>query len=288
MPVELTYVQAVVLGVVEGLTEFLPISSTGHLTVAEQLLGLPVDAPAVTAYTAIIQVGAIVATFIYFARKIARLFRAWVNGILDVEGGRENPDYTLAWAVVIGSLPVGVVGFLARDVISGPLRSLWVVAAALVLWSVVIWVAEQRHDVLERAGDQRDEHGVTIRDGLVIGLVQCLSLIPGVSRSGATISAGLMRGVDRVTATELSFFMAIPALTAAGVFELARGTQDVLALGVGQMLVGVLVAFATAYASIAWLLRFVATNSLRPFIWYRVALGALLVVALSAGWVTAT
>lgn len=288
MPVELTYVQAVVLGVVEGLTEFLPISSTGHLTVAEQLLGLPVDAPAVTAYTAIIQVGAIVATFIYFARKIARLFRAWVNGILDVEGGRENPDYTLAWAVVIGSLPVGVVGFLARDVISGPLRSLWVVAAALVLWSVVIWVAEQRHDVLERAGEQRDEHGVTIRDGLVIGLVQCLSLIPGVSRSGATISAGLMRGVDRVTATELSFFMAIPALTAAGVFELARGTQDVLALGVGQMLVGVLVAFATAYASIAWLLRFVATNSLRPFIWYRVALGALLVVALSAGWVTAT
>ena len=287
MPVELSYFQAVVLGIVEGLTEFLPISSTGHLTIAEQLLGLPVDAPAVTAYTAIIQVGAIAATFLYFAKKIARLFRAWVRGLRS-EAARADRDYTLAWAVIIGSLPVGVVGFLARDIISGPLRSLWVVAAALVLWSVVIWVAEQRHDVLEREGIHRDEHSITVKDGLVIGLVQCFSLIPGVSRSGATISAGLMRGINRVTATELSFFMAIPALTAAGVFELARGTEDVLALGVGQMLVGIAVAFITAYASIAWLLRFVATNSLRPFIWYRVALGLLLAVALSAGWVTAT
>ena len=145
---------------------------------------------------------------------------------------------------------------------------------ALILWSIVIWVAEQRHDVLERQGIQRDEHSITLKDGLVIGLVQCFSLIPGVSRSGATISAGLMRGINRVTATELSFFMAIPALTAAA-FELARGTEDVLALGVGQMVVGVVVAFVTAYASIAWLLRFVATNSLRPFIWYRVGLGLL-------------
>jgi undecaprenyl-diphosphatase len=287
VPVELSYFQAVVLGVVEGLTEFLPISSTGHLTIAEQLLGLPVDDPAVTAYTAIIQIGAIAATFLYFARKIARLFLAWVRGLSSAQG-REDREYTLAWAVIVGSLPVGVVGFLLRDLISGPLRSLWVVAAALILWSIVIWVAEQRHDVLEKQGIQRDELDVTVKDGLVIGLVQCFSLIPGVSRSGATISAGLMRGIDRVTATELSFFMAIPALTAAGVFELARGFDDVVALGVGQMLVGVLVAFGTAYASIAWLLRFVASNSLRPFIWYRVGLGLLVAVALSAGWITAT
>ena len=287
MPVELSYFQAVVLGVVEGLTEFLPISSTGHLTIAEQLLGLPVDDPAVTAYTAIIQIGAIAATFLYFARKIARLFLAWVRGLSSAQG-REDREYTLAWAVIVGSLPVGVAGFLFRDLISGPLRSLWVVAAALILWSIVIWVAEQRHDVLEKQGIQRDELDVTVKDGLVIGLVQCFSLIPGVSRSGATISAGLMRGIDRVTATELSFFMAIPALTAAGIFELARGFDDVVALGVGQMLVGVLVAFGTAYASIAWLLRFVASNSLRPFIWYRVGLGLLVAVALSAGWITAT
>lgn len=287
MPVELTYLQAVILGIVEGLTEFLPISSTGHLTITEQLLGLPVDDPAVTAYTAIIQIGAIVATFIYFAGKIARLFRAWLAGLSSVQG-REDPDYTLAWAVIVGSIPVGVVGFLARDLISGALRSLWVVAGALIVWSGVIWVAEQRHDVLEKRGIQRGEHDITVRDGLVLGLVQCFSLIPGVSRSGATISAGLMRGINRVTATELSFFMAIPALTAAGVFELARGFDDVVALGVGQMLVGVLVAFGTAYASIAWLLRFVATNSLRPFIWYRIALGLGVIVALVAGWISAT
>ncbi len=287
MPVELSYFQAVVLGVVEGLTEFLPISSTGHLTIAEQLLGLPVDDPAVTAYTAIIQLGAIAATFLFFAAKIARLFMAWVRGLASAEA-REDPDYTLAWAVVVGSLPVGIVGFLARDLISGALRSLWVVSAALILWSAVIWYAERRHDQLVAVGEQRDEYGVTVRDGLVIGLVQCFSLIPGVSRSGATISAGLIRGIDRVSATELSFFLAIPALTAAGVFEAARGTEYLPDLGIGQMAVGVVVAFATAYASIAWLLRFVASNSLRPFIWYRVALGLGVALALAAGWITAT
>jgi undecaprenyl-diphosphatase len=288
VPVELTYLQAVILGVVEGLTEFLPISSTGHLTITEQLLGLPVDDPAITAYTAIIQIGAIVATFIYFAGKIARLFWAWVNGIRGVDGAREDPDYTLAWAVIIGSLPVGVVGFLARDIIAGGLRSLWVVSAALILWSGVIWVAEQRHDVLEKQGIQRDEHDITIKDGLIIGLVQCFSLIPGVSRSGATISAGLMRGINRVTATELSFFLAIPALTAAGIFEAYDGWDDLVGLGFGPMLVGVVVAFATAYASIAWLLRFVASNSLRPFIWYRVGLGLLVAAGLVTGVLSAT
>ena len=287
MPVELTYFQAVILGIVEGLTEFLPVSSTGHLTVAEKLLGLPVDAPAVTAYTAIIQIGAIAATFLYFARKIGRLLAAWARGLVDKEARAER-DYRLAWAVIIGSLPVGLVGFALKDVIGGPLRSLWVVAGALILWSGVIWAAERRHDELAARGLQRGEGQVTLVDGLVIGLVQCFSLIPGVSRSGATISAGLARGIDRVTSTELSFFMAIPALTAAGVFEAVDNRAAVADLGIGQMLVGIVVAFAVAYASIAWLLRFVATNSLRSFIGYRVGLGALLIVALSAGWLTAT
>jgi undecaprenyl-diphosphatase len=287
VPVELSYFQAVVLGIVEGFTEFLPVSSTGHLTITEQLLGIPVDAPAVTAYTAIIQIGAIAATFLYFARKIARLFMAWVRGIRD-PGARTDRNYGLAWAVIVGSIPVGIVGFLLRDVIAGPLRSLWVVAGALVLWSVVIWVAEQRHDVIQAAGEQRGEEGVGLRDAVVIGLVQCFSLIPGVSRSGATISAGLVRGLDRVVATELSFFMAIPALTAAGVFQALEEKDNLQVLGLGQMAVGILVAFVTAYASIAWLLRFVATNSLRPFIWYRVGLGVLLAVLLATGVLTAT
>ena len=287
MTVELSYFQAVVLGIVEGLTEYLPVSSTGHLTVAEKMLGLPVDAPGVTAYTALIQIGAILATFTYFGRTIARLFTAWVAGLRSAKA-REAHDYQLAWAVIVGSLPVGVVGFVLRDVIGGPLRSLWVVAGALIAWSAVMWVAERRHDVLAAHGEQRGEGQVTVKDGLVIGLVQCFSLIPGVSRSGATISAGIMRGIDRVTATEMSFFLAIPALTAAGIFETLDNRAAVSELGLGPVLVGIVVAFVVAYATIAWLLRFVQSNSLRTFIGYRVVAGAALAVALAAGWLTAT
>jgi undecaprenyl-diphosphatase len=211
----LTYFGAIILGLVEGLSEFLPISSTGHLTVAEKMLGLTVDAKAITAYTAIIQLGAIAATVLYFFKDIVRLLSAWFRGLRSAEE-RTNHDYQLAWAVIVGSIPVGVAGFLGRGLITGGLRSLWVVAAALILWSAVMWAAERRHAVLERRDLVRGEGQVTMRDGLVIGLVQCFSLIPGVSRSGATISAGLLKGLDRVTATRLSFFMAIPALTAAG------------------------------------------------------------------------
>jgi undecaprenyl-diphosphatase len=282
---QLTYLDSIILGIVEGLTEYLPVSSTGHLTIAEEMLGLAVNDKAVTAFTAIIQMGAIAATILYFFKDIVRLLGAWFRGLLHSEE-RSHHDYQLAWAVIVGSIPVGVVGFLARDLIKGGLRSLWVVAAALFLWSVVMWAAERRHTVLELRGVERGEGEVTLRDGLVIGLVQCFSLIPGVSRSGATISAGLMKGLDRVTATRLSFFMAIPALTAAGLFELKD--IDPAVVGFGELAVGIVVSFVVAYASIAWLLRFVAHHPITVFVWYRVALGLALVVALSAGWLTAT
>jgi undecaprenyl-diphosphatase len=281
----LTYFGAIILGIVEGLTEYLPVSSTGHLTIAEKLLGLSVDDPAVTAYTAIIQMGAIAATVLYFFRDIVRLLGAWFRGLVSAEE-RANHDYQLAWAVIVGSIPVAVVGFLAKDVIKGPLRSLWVVAAALFAWSVVMWAAERRHTVLEHRRVVRGEGQVTMRDGLIIGLVQCFSLIPGISRSGATISAGLMDGLDRVTATRLSFFMAIPALTAAGLYELKDANTSVV--GAGQMTLGVVVAFVVAYAAIAWLLRFVAHHPITVFIWYRVALGIALVIALGTGYLSAT
>ncbi|MBC7559499.1 MAG: undecaprenyl-diphosphate phosphatase [Dermatophilaceae bacterium] len=280
----LTYFDSIILGIVEGLTEFLPISSTGHLTIAESMLGLTVDDKAITAYTAIIQLGAIAATVIYFFKDIVRLLGAWFRGLLSAED-RAHHDYQLAWAVIIGSIPVGVVGFLGKDVISGGLRSLWVVVAALILWSVVMWVAERRHTVLEHQDLVRGEGQVTMRDGLVIGLVQCFSLIPGVSRSGATISAGLIKGLDRVTATRLSFFMAIPALTAAGLYEGKEVNPAVTPYG--QMAVGIVIAFLVAYASIAWLLRFVAHHPITIFIWYRVALGVLIAGALSLGWLSA-
>ena len=284
---DLSYFQAVVLGIVEGLTEFLPVSSTGHLTITEKLLGMQVDDPTVTAYTVIIQIGAIAATFLYFGRKIARLFMAWVNGLRDQEY-RSHPDWSLAWAVIVGSLPVGIAGFFGQDYITGPFRSLWVVAGALILWSLVMVYAERRHDKLAAAGAQRGENGVTLKDGLIIGLGQCFSLIPGVSRSGATISTALIRGIDRVTATELSFFMAIPALTAGGLFEAYQTRADLANVAMGPMILGIVIAFVVAYASIAWLLRFVANNSLMAFVWYRVALGTVLFIVLGAGWLSAT
>jgi len=276
---DLTYLHSVVLGVVEGLTEFLPVSSTGHLTITEGLLGLPVNDKAVTSFTAVIQLGAIAATFLYFWRDIARLATAWFRGLRS-RVDRKDPDYRMAWFVIAGSIPLGVVGLLGKDLITGPLRSLWFVSAALVLWSAVMVYAERR-------GTQRKgEHDIGFGDVMMIGLMQCFSLVPGVSRSGATISAGLIRGLDRVTATRLSFFLAIPALSAAGLYELKD--VDTAVVGWGQLAVGTVVSFLVAYASIAWLLRFVQHHPITVFVYYRVALGIALAALLATGVLSAT
>lgn len=270
--------QAVILGIIEGITEFLPVSSTGHLTVAEKILGLSIDDPAVTGYTAVIQVGAIAAVFVFLRRDIARLALAWVGGLFSAPRRREF-DYRFAWYVIAGSIPIGVVGFALQDLIKGPLRSLWVVAAALIVWSGVMFLAEAI------ATQKRSEAQLRLRDTMIIGVAQCLALIPGVSRSGATISAGLWQGIDRVTATRLSFFLSIPALTGAGLYELKDALADTI--GVAPLVVGTLVSFVVAYAAVAWLLRFVAHHTLASLAWYRIALGLLLVGVLGAGWITA-
>jgi undecaprenyl-diphosphatase len=274
--------QAVLLGIVEGITEFLPVSSTGHLTIAEELLGLQVDNVAVTAYTAIIQVGAIAAAIIFFWRDIVRIVSSFVRGLFS-PAARRAADWRLSTAVIIGSMPIAVVGLAARSVIEGPLRSLWAVAAGLILWSWVMVLAEYL------ATQKRGERDVRVLDGLIIGIVQCFALVPGVSRSGATISAGLLRGIDRVTATRLSFFLGIPALTAAGTLE-AITVRDEIATTVGwaATALGTAVSFIVAYVSIAWLLRFVVRHSIVTFVWYRVALGGILLAALATGWLSAT
>jgi undecaprenyl-diphosphatase len=264
---------------VEGLTEFLPVSSTGHLTIAEKWLGLRVDDPAVTGFTAVIQMGAIVAVIVYFVRDIWNIIRTWVLGLLKPEY-RGHRDFRMGWYVIVGTIPVGIVGLLLRNVIKDDLRSLWVVAIALIGWSAVMWAAERA------ARQDRSEKRINLTDAVVVGIVQCVSLVPGVSRSGATISAGLFRGLDRVAATRLSFFLSIPALLAAGTFELkdAFGGD----VGGGQIIVGTVVSFVVAYASIAWLLRFVAHHPITWFVPYRVALGALLLVLLVSGVMSAT
>jgi len=275
-------VQAVILGIVEGITEFLPISSTGHLTITEKLLGLRLDDPGVTAFTAVIQVGAILAVVLYFRADIVRLVAAWGTGLVHREA-RSEFDYRMAWFVIVGSIPIGVVGFLAKDVVSGSLRNLWVVAAALIVWSAAMVYSE-------RVGTRdRGERELTLRDVVVVGLVQCVALVPGVSRSGATISAGLVRGLDRVTATRLSFFLSIPALTAAGGYEAATQASAISAtVGWGPTIVATVVSLVVAYAAIAWLLRLVAHHSITVFVGYRIALGIVVIGALTLGGLTAT
>jgi len=274
---DLNYLEAVVLGVVEGLTEFLPVSSTAHLTITEKILGQPIDDPAVTAYTAVIQMGAIAAVLVYFFADIRKIAVAWFKGLVKPEY-RGSFDHRMGWFVIAGSIPIGIVGFLAKDVISGPLRSLWWVGGALIGWSAVMWFAESR------ATQERSEKQLTMKDALFMGALQCVALVPGVSRSGATISAGLLRGLDRVTSTRLSFFLSIPALTAAGLYEL----KDVQGIGVGPTVVGTAVSFVVAYAAIAWLLRFVAGHSITWFVPYRLVLGVVIIGLLATGTINAT
>jgi undecaprenyl-diphosphatase len=275
----MNYFDAIILGIVEGLTEFLPVSSTGHLTIAEKILGLQVDDPAVTGFTAVIQMGAILSVIVYFARDIGHIIRTWVLGLVKPEY-RGHQDFRMGWYVIIGTIPIGIVGLLLRNFIKDDLRSLWVVAIALIGWSAVMWAAERT------ATQERGEKRLGLPDAVVVGLVQVIALIPGVSRSGATISAGLFRGLDRVTATRLSFFLSIPALLAAGIFEL----KDALGgdIGLGETVVGTAVACVVAYASVAWLLRFVAHHPITWFVPYRLALGVLLLVLLASGVMSAT
>jgi undecaprenyl-diphosphatase len=273
------YVDGLVLGVVEGVTEFLPISSTGHLTIAEGLLNLKTDSEQVTAFTAVVQMGAILAAVLFFRRDIIRIISAFARGAVNAEA-RQGFDWRLAISVIIGSVPIAVVGLALRHVIEGPLRNLWVVAAALILWSAVLVFAERG------ARQDRHEQDITYRDALFIGLVQCFSLVPGVSRSGATISAGLVRGIDRVTATRLSFLLGIPALFAAGLLELKKAVSTHGSLG--PTVLATVVSFVVAYVSIAWLLRFVSHHSIARFVPYRVAVGLLVIVLLATSVLNAT
>ena len=273
--------EAILLGIIEGFTEFLPISSTAHLTIAEKALGFSIKDPAFVAFTAIIQIGAVIATLIYFRDDVVRLVKAWLAGITSAD--KRGADYKFGWAVIIGSIPIAVVGLAFKDQIETGVRSLWLVATALIVWSGVMWLADKTAKL------NRHEKGAGWRDTLVIGITQCLALIPGVSRSGATISAGLFRGLDRVAATRMSFFLAIPALLAAGLLEAVTKADEISkGIGWGPTLVATIASFIVAYATVAWLLRYISKHGFGIFIIYRVGLGILLIILLSAGAISAT
>ncbi|MFF5184515.1 undecaprenyl-diphosphate phosphatase [Streptomyces sp. NPDC000345] len=267
--------QAVVLGAVEGVTEFLPVSSTGHLKITEGLMGIPVDDDAVVGFSAVIQVGAIAAVLVYFRKDITRIVSAWFRGLRHREE-RVHHDYKFAWWVIYATIPIVAVGLAAKSLIEGPLASLWVVAGSLIVGSGVMWAADQmgRH--------KRGEDDTSFKDAMLVGSSQILALLfPGFSRSGATMSTALILDLDRVAATRLSFFLGIPALTGAGLYEL----KDALGTGAGAapLVVGTVVSFAVAYASIAWLLKFVAKHSFNAFVIYRIAVGVLLFGLLGTG-----
>jgi undecaprenyl-diphosphatase len=274
----LNILEAVLLGAVEGFTEFLPVSSTGHLTIVEKLLGYEIDAKDITAFTAIIQSGAVLATVIFLRKDLVRIIAGWFGGVFDRKK-RDHADYRFGWAVILGSLPIGVIGLAFQDTIETTLRSLWVVAGALIGWSAVMAFADHA------ATQVRHEEDVTWKDTLIIGVVQCLSLIPGLSRSGATMSAGLLRDLDRVTVTKLSFFLSIPALLGATVLQTVTEFDNISADngGVGWLptIVATVVSFVVGWFAVSWLLKFIARHSYSIFIAYRLVLGAVLMVLLA-------
>ena len=264
--------QAIVLGIVQGLTEFLPISSSGHLRIVPAFLGW--EDPG-TAFTAIIQLGTMAAVVLYFREDLIRIARAWSASLRD-RSRRDELDARLGWYLILATIPISVFGLVFQDQIETGARDLYVIGTTLIVLGLLLLVAEK---VSRR---ERDLTTLTRRDAIVVGFAQALALIPGVSRSGATITAGLFLGFERVAAARFSFLLSIPAVVLSGLFEL-KGVVDGSAegaVGVGPTAVATLLAFVTGYASIAFLLRFLTTHTTAVFVAYRVVLGvAVLVLA---------
>lgn len=277
------YLQAVFLGILQGLTEFLPISSSAHLRIFPELFGWG-DVGA--AFTAVIQIGTELAVLIYFRKDIWRIARAWVLSLFKPEY-RGALDARMGWYIIVGSLPIVILGFLLKDVIEDHFRNLWLVGTMLIVLGIVLGVADRvgRTDKVIKQ--------MTLRDAALMGGAQALALVPGVSRSGATLSMGRFLGYDREAATRFAFLLAIPAVVGAGLFELKEignvgdahaGEAD---YGWGPTITATIVSFVVGYAAIAWLLRYVSTKSYTPFVIYRVLLGGGVLVLLAAGVLTA-
>jgi undecaprenyl-diphosphatase len=271
--------QVVVLSVVQGLTEFLPVSSSGHLAIVSRIF---FGADAGASFTAVSQLGTELAILVYFARDIVRIVKAWFNGL--VVAAHRDADYRMGWYVIIGTIPICILGLFFKDEIRSGARNLWVIATALVVFSVVIALAER----LGRQSRHMDQ--LNWRDALIVGIAQTLALVPGVSRSGATISAGLFLGLERELAARFGFLLAIPAVFASGLFSLPDAFHPVLegmsATG-PQLLVATLIAFVVGLAAVAWFLRFLVRHSMYWFVGYRVAAGVGVLILLATGVVSA-
>jgi undecaprenyl-diphosphatase len=271
----LSLVQAIVLGIVQGLTEFLPISSSGHLRIVPAFAGWK-DPGA--AFTAVIQLGTMAAVLLYFRHDLLRIATAWLAALRD-PSRRGTVDARMGWYLIFGTVPIVIFGFAFKNQIENGARDLYLIGTMLIVFGLVLLAAE--------AMSRRDRPLETIsrRDAIVVGFAQALALIPGVSRSGATISAGLLLGFDRVSAARFSFLLSIPAVVLSGLYELkdvVNGTAEG-AVGLGPTAVATVLAFITGYASIAFLLRFLTTHSTSVFVAYRVVLGAAVLALTASG-----
>jgi undecaprenyl-diphosphatase len=281
----MTFLQAIVLGIVQGLTEFLPISSTAHLRIVPALFGWhfhyggkSTNDPG-SAFTAVIQLGTTVAIVLYFWRELLHIVVAWFKGLFDREV-RLSLEYKLGWYLIIATIPVGVFGLIFSDQITSGARNLWIISVTLIALAVVMFAAEKT------GRRTRDEEEITRTDAVVVGTAQALSLIPGASRSGTTITAGLFRGLTREAAARFSFLLSVPAVVLSGLYELKDVGKD--GPGAGLTGVALVMAFVVGLASIAWFMRWLGKHSTYVFIWYRVALGVLLIALLSTGVLDAT
>jgi undecaprenyl-diphosphatase len=267
--------EAIVLGIVQGLTEFLPISSTGHLRIVPAFLGW--EDPG-AAFTAVTQLGTMAAVLLYFRNDLIRIALAWLRSLRDHPARREL-DARLGWYIVLGTIPIGIFGVLFKDQIETGARDLYLIGTALIVLGLVLLLAE-------RVGTRsRSIEQIEARDGLAVGFAQALALIPGVSRSGATITAGLFLGLDRPTAARFSFLLSIPAVVLSGLLELGSilTGDEGQHVSAGNLVLATLLAFVTGYAAIAWMLRYLASHSTVIFVVYRVVLGTLVLALVSAG-----
>jgi undecaprenyl-diphosphatase len=274
--------EAAVLGLIQGLTEFLPISSSAHLFIVGKFLPSGTDPGA--AFTAVSQLGTETAVVVFFWRDIVRIVRAWFGSLFG-RVPRNNPDARMGWLVIIGSVPIVVLGVLFQTAIESSLRNLWIVATTLIVFGLILAMA----DAVGR--QQRVLEDVTVRHGILYGLAQSLALIPGVSRSGGTITAGLLMGYTREAAARYSFLLAIPAVFGSGFYELYKvfakheGAQG--PFGIGETALATVIAFVVGYLIIGWFLRYISTKSYRLFVWYRIALGLLVFLLLGFGVISA-
>ncbi|MCJ1694457.1 undecaprenyl-diphosphate phosphatase [Rathayibacter caricis] len=278
--------EALILGLVQGLTEFLPISSSAHLRIVSELLPGLGGRDTGAAFTAITQLGTETAVIIYFWRDIVKIVGNWCRSLVG-RVPRSDPNARMGWLIIIGSLPIIVLGLIFQDAIETTLRSLWVVATTLILFGILLGIADH---VGAKKRRLRDLNG---RDGLIYGGAQALALIPGVSRSGGTITAGLFMGYERAAAARYSFLLAIPAVFGSGLYQLYKSLSDPevlpnqIQVGGVETLVATVVAFVVGFVVIAFFMGYISRRSFLPFVIYRILLGGVLMVALSTGLIAA-